>query len=254
LFLSNKIIINIQKLYINKNSLQERDFMRILQGLALPVFSTNDIIRILGKDENYTNLYIHRLVSRGVLNRVEKGKYCFVNEDPLKIASNLLYPSYISFLTALSYYNLTTQIPIEIQVVSYKQKKPLSYENQKIAFIKFKKNNIFGFRRDDGLLIAEPEKAIVDGIYLPKYLPITEIYSALQEGDFNHEKLVNYIVSIESNVAMKRLGFILESLQIPNYAKLTGKINKKYDLLNPELPVTGVKNSKWRLIINEVFE
>jgi len=36
--------------------------------------------------------------------------------------------------------------------------------------------------------------------------------------------------------------------------QLKEKLNTKYDPLNPFLPGKGEKNSKWKLIINEVFE
>ena len=188
---------------------------------------------------------------------IEKGKYT-LSFDALEIGPNLIFPSYISFLSAYSIYGFTTQIPAKVHVVSLRSKKPVEAANSEIVFIKFKKENFFAYKRerfrDKLIFIAEPEKAIIDSLYLPEYCPITESFEALKSREIRVEKLIEYGLEMNSIVTLKRLGYLLELNSIDIYEKIKHKLNKRYDLLNPFLKKSSHTSSKWRLNINEVFE
>ena len=53
----------------------------------------------------------------GRLTRICKGYYT-IHKDPKIIGTHLNYPSYISFLSALYYTEVTTQVPTKIQFAS----------------------------------------------------------------------------------------------------------------------------------------
>lgn len=231
-------------------------FLRKLEGLHKPVVTINDIAMIIGKSKTYARVYANRLAKKRLLFTPEKGKYA-VKETPLEIATNLIFPSYISFISAYSIYGFTTQTPIELQVVSLKSKKPTSIGNTRIVFIKFKKQNFFAYKRERlgsaYMFIAEPEKAIIDSIYMPRYCPIAESYAALKSGDMNISKLVDYALRMDSIVTVKRLGYLLELSGRDIYKKVKSRLNKRYDLLNPYMALAEKKSAKWRLNINEAF-
>ena len=98
------------------------------------------------------------------------------------------------------------------------------------------------------VFIAEIEKAILDSLFLPKYCSIDELVEAVKKA--NKEKLLEYALRMKSKIVLKRLGFILEQSNIDIYEKIKDKINKKYEALDPAMPKKGVKNKKWKLIIN----
>jgi len=85
------------------------DLVRVLQGSRISVFSLGDLVRVLNKDEAYVKVLLSRLVERGLLVRVERNKYSLPNQSVFSVASLLVYPSYVSFISAYSYYSLTTQ-------------------------------------------------------------------------------------------------------------------------------------------------
>lgn len=233
------------------------EFLNSLKKLKKPVFDINDISRILKKDERYIRVFLNRVKNKELIKRIERGKYAFEDENSFAIASNLIFPSYISFLSALSYYGLTTQIPKTVFVVSLKQKGELKVNGYEIKFIKFKKNRFFGYRREEIdkkiLFIGEIEKVIADSLFLPKYCPLSEILFALKNTKFSVDKLILYSLKMNSKVALKRLGYLMELTNEDIYQKLRDKIDSKYDLLNPNLGLKGRRNKKWKLIINEVF-
>ncbi|MBI5066406.1 hypothetical protein HZA97_09305, partial [Candidatus Woesearchaeota archaeon] len=102
--------------------MQAHFFLRELAKLNRSVLSFNDAVKIIGKKRAYARLYLHRLKKRELLNEIEKGKYA-LSDDPYEIGSNLLFPSYVSFLSAYFIYGFTTQIPISAQIICCKPKK-----------------------------------------------------------------------------------------------------------------------------------
>lgn len=229
-----------------------------LRGSKRSVFSIADIAKLSGKDGDYVKLLLHRLTEKGSLVRIEKNKYSLPDLNPLSVASSLTFPCYISFISAYSYYGLTSQIPSTISVVSLRQKKPVPYHGYEIRFIKFSRRRFFGYTREyvEGrtVFIAEPEKAILDSLLLPRYCPISETFSALKEAKLNHEKLLGYVERLNSRIAAKRLGYLLEAANIDLYGSLKNFIGRNYELLNPLKPPTNRRNVKWKIIVNEALE
>lgn len=101
------------------------------------------------------------------------------------------------------------------------------------------------------MYIADPEKAILDSLYL-NTVPLNEIVKIINESDLKIDKLLDYAMKMDSKILLKRLGYILELVDIPEHKVLLSKINtQRTDLLNPSIPHTGNKNKKWHLLINE---
>ncbi len=235
---------------------REREFIEEIKSLGLGVFTLSDISRIIGKGKRYAALYANRLVKRGIIVRIERGKFALPDTDSLVVATNVTFPSYVSFLSALSYHRLTAQIPTSIQVVAGKSKKGISFKGEKISFVRFDRKRIFGYRREkigNGYaFIGEVEKIIVDALFMPRYCPLGELMEALDVADV--DKLLRYALKMNSIVTLKRLGYLLELKNIDIYDEVKKYINRKYDLLNPLLPPAGETNRKWALRLNEVLE
>lgn len=233
------------------------EFIKTLEKFEKPVFTVNDVARIIGADKDYARVYLHRLAAKGVMEAVERNKYALADNHPYVTASNLVFPSYISFLTALHYYGATTQIPGSIYIASTRSKKSLNLKGYSVEFVKLKKERFFGYTREKFqgkfIFVAEKEKLIVDSLFLPRYCPVDETFKALEDKELNIDTLIEYGLRMDSIVTLKRLGCLLEIKGIDVYDRLRYKLNRKYDLLNPFLAKKGDKNSKWRLILNEVL-
>jgi len=234
--------------------MNERKFLEKIKNLNLSILTIPDVSRILHKDRRYAALYMKRLENRGVINRIEKGKYTLPDADSLVVATNLVIPSYISFLSGLAFYHKTTQIPTSIQIVTTVSKKAINY-GSRITFVKFNRKRLFGYRKEkigNGYaFIGEIEKIIVDSLFMPKYCPISEIMDTFDGIDI--EKILNYALKMDSIVTLKRLGYLLDLNGIDIYEKIKSHINKRYDLLNPLLPPGGESNRKWMIKINEAL-
>ncbi len=233
------------------------DFIKALEMFEKPVFTVNDVAKIIGTEKDYARLYLYRLKSKGVMEAVERDKYTLADNHPYVTATNILFPSYMSFLTALHFYGATTQIPGSIYIVSTKSKKSLNLKGYSVEFVKLKKERFFGYTREKFqgkfIFVAEKEKLIIDSLLLPQYCPIDETFRAVEDKELNIDTLIEYGLMMDSIVTLKRLGYLLELTGIDVYDRLKNKLYRKYDLLNPFLAKKGDKNSKWRLILNEVI-
>ena len=149
--------------------MQTNDFVRFLIERRMPVFTLDDAVKILHKNRTYSILFLYRCVKKGFIGRVKRGLY-YVKEryNEYEIASHVVNPSYVSMVSALAYYGLTTQIPRVVYVISTKRHNRLrGVAGFDIVFKKIKKDMLFGYRKeaDGNIFVASPEKALIDIYY-----------------------------------------------------------------------------------------
>ena len=84
-----------------------------------------------------------------------------------QIANILQVPSYISLMTALSFYELTTQIQRKFfESVCIKRTAKYEVDGVLFNFYKLKRELYFDFIKQGDFFIATKEKALLDAIYL----------------------------------------------------------------------------------------
>lgn len=96
-----------------------------------PVFRIEDVEKITGNNRKYSTIIIHRLKARNLIKQVTKNRYT-TKDNIYLIASNLIYPSYISFWSASAFLGYTEQMPMTIQVAVTKRVKSINFEGYKI--------------------------------------------------------------------------------------------------------------------------
>ncbi len=214
------------------------------------LFSENDVVRIIDKNKSYAKLLLHRLYKNNLVKRIERGKYT-IHDDAMIFASSLVKPSYISLISAFRYYGFTQKQPVNIYILSPVSKKSINFGVTKIIFLRTKHLYGYGKERygDFDILIAEPEKAIIDALLFK--LPLQDIIDALDTAKINYEKLINYAVKTKNKSLIKRLGYIIESKTGKDFGLKPLDANYiKLDYLSRN---TGRKNKKWRLILNNTL-
>ena len=240
---------------IGKN-MKDIEFLENVRNNRLAVFTPLDISRLIRCSADYVYTYLNRLTKRGLVVRIEKGKYALPGTPIESVATNLVYPSYISFLSAFYYHKRTTQIPREITVVSAQSKKPLGYAGYKLRFVRFDPKKILGYERNiNGHVwcLGSIEKSIVDSLYLPENCSVADTLIATREG-VDEKKLIEFGLKMGSIVTLKRIGYLLGTIGVDVYDVLREHLNGKYDPLDPMLPIKGEKDKKWKLTINMEME
>ncbi len=141
----------------------------------LPLIVSRDVLQGAEDPQNLRN-QLQRWEKRGLLIRLRRGLYLFnkndrgVETDFSYMANRLYEPSYVSLEYALNFYGL---IPERVTVVtSITTRKTMRFKNAVGNFIyqHIQPRAFRGFQRlGDGRfppLMAEPEKAVVDFLYL----------------------------------------------------------------------------------------
>ncbi|MBU0705784.1 hypothetical protein KJ657_00105 [Patescibacteria group bacterium] len=138
-----------------------------------PVWTVQSIARTLGIKEASARVMASRYAKKGILTRLRNNLYLMkslsrqVSQDDLFYLSNIIQtPSYISFMTALSYYGITTQITRNvIEAVSPVRTQYYEAEEWVFNYSKIDKDLYFGFIREGKFFIATKEKALLDCLY-----------------------------------------------------------------------------------------
>ena len=193
--------------------------INILKGRGVAVLTPTDAARIMDKPAKYASLFLGRMANKGTMKRIEKGKYYLNGAGVYAIASNIIYPSYISLLSAFRYHNLTTQIITTIDVISTKRHKRIdNVEEHAINFVNVSRERMFGFYRDKdtAAFVAYTEKAIIDSLYFqnPPYQYTEEAFvKAKDAGTIDFERLAQFAARMHSHELTKRLKALMMSAE-----------------------------------------
>ncbi|MBN2200077.1 MAG: type IV toxin-antitoxin system AbiEi family antitoxin domain-containing protein [Candidatus Aminicenantes bacterium] len=161
-----------------------------------PYWSVADLQKILGYKSRRTLLVtLHRLAAQGVLKRIRRGIYrVSMRSADTAVLANLLYrPSYLSFESVLARYGILSQIPYTVTLATTRRSKKTTLEGTAVEYRQLRPDLFFGYRIEKGLEIAEPEKALLDALYLVKRgrlsLPLEELnLSVLSSGKLKSYK------------------------------------------------------------------
>lgn len=219
--------------------MKREDFLEKINYFQLEVFSIHDAARIFGKSERYVS---NRLSTIKQIKRIMKGMYYVEGTSVSTIASSIISPSYVSLISAFYIRGSTTQIPIEMQVISPIQHRSLLIDQTRIIFIKLSRGRIFGFERTDVGMVATLEKAIVDSLYLNTFIGETE--EALQNNSgLNINRLLEYGKLMHSGATVNRLGHVLEKFGYDCEALLKYRSERYVNFGESG----NLKDSKWRV-------
>lgn len=140
-----------------------------LQKLDKKYLTTQEVASILDIENQRTlENTIRKLIDESVLEVLEKGKYLISSKstNDFEIAQYIYTPSYISFETALNHYGILSQFPYEITSATTKKRTTKTIHEKTFNYLKMKKELFTGYTKLGDALIASPEKALFDQIYM----------------------------------------------------------------------------------------
>jgi len=137
-------------------------------------FSVEDLPEILKIKPESARVLCSRYTKMGYFVRLKRNFYTleerwanFTYDTFLKSSNLLQVPSYISFMTALSFYEVTTQVQRGcFESASIKRSVLFNRKGITFHFYKLQKKYYSDFIKKDDLFIAIPEKALIDSAYL----------------------------------------------------------------------------------------
>lgn len=143
---------------------------RVLYESRLVLFTTKTLRDLFGSDLPQATFFslLARLVRAGALRRLERDKYMLFSgaAHDFQIANFLYEPSCVSLETALNFHGLLPQFPYEIASVTPRKPVIKTLEGKTYRYVHLKQSLFWGYDAVAGFLIAHPEKALLDLLYL----------------------------------------------------------------------------------------
>lgn len=154
--------------------MRNHSIMSFIRKLDRPVFTTHELSVLSGKSLSTVTQSLNYLEKEGLILKIYRGIWAETGHphfSPYTVIPFLLpsHHAYLSFISALHLYGIIEQIPQEITLASTGHTKKLTtriaaFSIHRITPLFFKG---FGWYKGTGsFLIAEPEKALIDSLYL----------------------------------------------------------------------------------------
>ena len=220
-----------------------------------PVFSAETAAKILGCEKKYANLALTRLYNKKAIKRIDFGKYTLCNLAQT-FATHLVSPSYISGWYALRFYNLTEQLPQQINVLTTKKKnnKLINLNNEKIKFFTIDKKYLFEFFSEPSeqhtMFIASIEKVIIDCLYFD-LAPLSVVMQAIKTGreKISLERIKKICLKLKNKQFFKKIGIIFDSLGYDFFNNFKKHLDYNPLFINKNLCglLDNSKFKKWRI-------
>jgi predicted transcriptional regulator of viral defense system len=142
-----------------------------LRRLGTSFFTTGDIAAVLKLSTAATNMVATRLAKNGLIIHLARARWALgdrVNRLGLPQHLAAPYPAYISLQTALFHYEMISQIPQVIYAVTVAKTRRWSTPLGVVSMHQVAPDFFFGYEPmgSDGVLVATPEKALLDFLYL----------------------------------------------------------------------------------------
>lgn len=247
------------------------------RALAGP-FTADDAATALGIDRSEAAKLVSYLASKGWLGRVRRGLFTVVpleadmpddwRADPWLVAAQVFEPCYIGGWSACEHWSLTEQLFRSVVVVSARAQRSANVTIQGAAFrvAVRKPEALFGtrpvWRGRERVAVSDPSRTIIDLLDDPSLgggirhvADVVATYFASEHRD--DELLVNYGDRLGNRTVFKRLGYLVEALDIDAPELIESCLTRRsagISKLDPSIRDGGRITTRWGLRANAVFE
>jgi predicted transcriptional regulator of viral defense system len=177
------------------------------------VFTDFDAKKLLGIQADAARRALSRLAKKGAIVRLERGKYVTAGTydewDVRELATRVVEPSYVSFLSGLHLRGMSAQVPSETWLACTVSRRPFELQGRRVRCVRLRRRMFFGYETVGRAVVGEPEKLIADCLAFPAYSG-GETAAALRAARLSVKKLVDYAIRGGSAAACSRLGYLLE--------------------------------------------
>lgn len=232
-------------------------------------FTLDDACAISGKSRQQISNFLRDLVNREILARIKSGVFLILQMghestqlDNWPIIAHFLADGndyFISYYSAMRLHGMTTHPLLDVTLTMSKRNKSKKIHNISYQFIYIKPEHFWGadplwVSKQNKVWISDLERTLLDGFDRPELCGgIIEVVKGIwtKQKDINWTKLVEYAKNYHSKAAVKRLGYILEKLNIGieciHHLEKIIEPRKDYILLDPNGAKAGSFLSRWRV-------
>ena len=181
-------------------------------------FGYEDIAKVLGISAGSAKVTASRYTKQGILLRMKRNIYVLKDswnaagrEDKFQLANMGQVPSYISLMTALDYYEVTTQVQRDFfESVAVRRSKEIELNDSVFRYVKLAEDLYHTFKKEEDFFIATPEKALLDAFYLMSYGRYSFDLSSLDATklDRNEIERLSRRFPLRTRKLLKRYGYL----------------------------------------------
>lgn len=174
--------------------------LKKINSIPRAYFSFQDLQKIMDGDEKSLRVAVSRATKSGEIIKLGKGWYSAdISNLPWEnFAINIYSPSYISFESALNYYNILSQQASGLTLATKKRGENLNIHGQSLVYRHIKPSLFWGYKKIQNFLLAEPEKAFLDLAYLSLNGYGHFDPGALNLSSLNKKKIKEYLKKINN--------------------------------------------------------
>lgn len=165
-------------------------------------YKISDLMKVSGLGYAACRMAAGRLASKGMLIRLGKELYgnLLVNFTPEEAACQAYLPAYLSCEYVLSRYGVIDQMPIVLTAITLLRGKMAKVGSIEVDYRHLRKNLFWGYVRDGDAFIAEPEKAILDWLYLVRKRLGTVSLDEINWDELDLVKLKKYSIKFPKSI------------------------------------------------------
>ena len=250
---------------------QTARLVAMLHERGRPLFTHADVVSITGLAAKSARNLVVGLVNRGLATRLKPGLFILVPFElgrereylgnPYVVARELAETSeyYVSHASAMDLHQMVTQPQLAVFVTSPKAIRPRTVLGTEFRFVRCKPKDLFGVidhwaTKTERVRVSDIERTVLDGLKQPEYCGgVTEVAKGfwMRRDAIDPIKLVAYARRLDVGAVVRRLGFLLETLEVPVSAELDqlrAGLTSTYALLDPLMPAEeGTYQARWRL-------
>jgi predicted transcriptional regulator of viral defense system len=255
-----------------------RSYLERLHRDAPATFRPADAARVLHMDQSDAARLLGYLARRGWLSRVRRGLYVAVPldarlsgewvEDPWVVADSIYRPCYVGGWSACEHWNFTEQLFRTVLIVTARsvRRSEVSYPGVQLHVTSRSPDMIFGtvgvWRNSVRVNVSDPSRTIVDLLDDPRLggglrHGADALHQYLLSEHRDDALLISYGDRLGNRTIFKRLGYLLESREIPAGVDADSLISACLDRRSAGLTVLDPANTsrgrivrRWALRVN----
>lgn len=147
--------------------MNRQELISSITSHGMDFFRISDLRKLFPREANL-NVSVKRMVDAGVIIPLTRGTYAIYVEklDIEKLATQLYYPSYISFESALAKYGILNQGMYGLTLATTRHSKKMTLAGVDCEYCRIRESLYTGYSLIKGTFLACPEKACLDLLYL----------------------------------------------------------------------------------------
>lgn len=252
---------------------QTARLVTVLHEQGRTLFTHADVQGITGLAAKSARNLVAGLVNRGLATRLKPGLFILVPLElgrerdylgnPYVVARELADTSdyYLSHASAMDLHQMVTQPQLAVFVTSPKAIRPRTVLGTEFRFVRCKAKDLFGIAehwvtKTERVRVSDFERTVIDGLKQPEHCGgFTEVAKGfwMRREAISPGKLADYAMQIDVGAVVRRLGFLLETFEVPavtEVERLRATLTSTYALLDPLMPAEGPYQARWRLRVN----